>query len=308
MPELPDVELYLAALRPRILGRPLERVRVASPFFVRTFDPPLSALVGHRIVDLQRMGKRLVWTFDDSLFVVIHLMIAGRFRWLEAGAQIPGKIGLAAFDFDNGTLAVTEAGSRKQASLHVLRGADEVAAHDPGGVEVFELTEAEFARILRAENHTLKRALTDPHLFSGIGNAYSDEILHAARLSPLKLTQSLTDGEIAALFTSTRLLLHEWTERLTRGRGREVPGEGHRLPQGHGSPRPISPTVSPLRISDPAHRLRAQRVQLLSDVSDQRPPAGRPRHVAAPARRLAPDVGRAGARTETVGLSVLVRD
>jgi len=223
MPELPDVELYLAALRPRILGRPLERVRVASPFFVRTFDPPLSALVGHRIVDLQRMGKRLVWTFDGSLFVVIHLMIAGRFRWLEAGAQIPGKIGLAAFDFDNGTLAVTEAGSRKQASLHVLRAADEVAAHDPGGVEVFELTEAEFARILRAENHTLKRALTDPHLFSGIGNAYSDEILHAARLSPLKLTQSLTDGEIAALFTSTRLLLHEWSERLTRDAGEKFP-------------------------------------------------------------------------------------
>jgi formamidopyrimidine-DNA glycosylase len=223
MPELPDVELYLAALRPRILGRTLARVRVASPFFVRTFDPPVAALEGHRIVDLQRMGKRLVWSFDEQLFVVIHLMIAGRFRWLDAGAPIPGKVGLAAFDFDNGTLVVTEAGSRKQASLHMLRGADEVAALDPGGLEVFELTEVQFARILRSENHTLKRALTDPHLFSGIGNAYSDEILHAARLSPLKLTHALTDGEITALYTSTRLLLHEWTERLTHETGEKFP-------------------------------------------------------------------------------------
>jgi formamidopyrimidine-DNA glycosylase len=223
MPELPDVELYLAALRPRILGRTLARIRIASPFFVRTFDPPVAELEGHRIVDLRRMGKRLVWSFDEQLFVVIHLMIAGRFRWLDAGAPIPGKVGLAAFDFDNGTLVVTEAGSRKQASLHVLRGVDEVGALDPGGLEVFELTEAEFGRILRSENHTLKRALTDPHLFSGIGNAYSDEILHAARLSPLKLTHALTDGEIAALYTSTRLLLHEWTERLTRDTGEKFP-------------------------------------------------------------------------------------
>ena len=159
----------------------------------------------------------------------------------EAGAPIPGKVGLAAFDFDNGTLVVTEAGSRKQASLHVLRGADEVAALDPGGLEVLRADRGAVRSVLRAENHTLKRALTDPHLFSGIGNAYSDEILHAARLSPLKLTQSLTDGEIAALFTSTRLLLHEWTERLHARAGREVPGEGDRLPQGmavHGRYRP----------------------------------------------------------------------
>jgi formamidopyrimidine-DNA glycosylase len=223
MPELPDVELYLAALRPRIIGRSLARVRVASPFFVRTFDPPVAALEGHRVLDLRRMGKRLVWSFDEELFAVFHLMIAGRFRWLDPGAPVPGKVGLAAFDFDEATLIVTEAGSRKQASLHVVRGEEEVAALDPGGREVFDLTEAEFARALRRENHTLKRALTDPHVFSGIGNAYSDEILHAARLSPLKLTQSMTDGEVGALFSMTQLVLREWMERLQRETGDRFP-------------------------------------------------------------------------------------
>src|ERR1043165_9067621 len=188
VPELPDIELYLAALRPRILGKTIERTRVASPFFVRTFDPPLDAIAGRTVVSLARLGKRLVFGLDGAgpsmslgtgdLFVVVHLMIAGRLRWLERGAAIPAKLGLAAFDFPDATLLFTEAGSRKQASLHVVRGAGAVAAMDPGGVEIAGMTLAQFASALRAENHTLKRVLTDPHVFSGIGNAYSDEILH----------------------------------------------------------------------------------------------------------------------------------
>jgi formamidopyrimidine-DNA glycosylase len=185
MPEMPDVELYLAALRPRTVGRTVARVRLSSPFLVRTVDPPISALEGRTVEGLRRVGKRLVFAFDDELFAVLHLMIAGRLRWREAGAAIPGKVGLAAFDFAEGTLIVTEAGSRRQASLHVVRGAAAVAALDPGGADVFSIDAGEFAATLRADNHTLKRALTDPRLFSGIGNAYSDEILHAAQLSPV---------------------------------------------------------------------------------------------------------------------------
>ena len=223
MPELPDVELYLTALRSRVLDRAVERVRVASPFFVRTFDPPVSALEGRRLLAMRRMGKRLVWEFDEQLFAVVHLMIAGRLRWPGRGAPIPAKVGLAAIDFDSGTLVMTEAGSRKQASLHVVRGEDAVAALDPGGSEIFGLSEADFARALRSENHTLKRALTDPHVFSGIGNAYSDEILHAACLSPMKLTQSMTDAEIAALFVATRGVLSDWIARLIRETGDAFP-------------------------------------------------------------------------------------
>ena len=223
MPELPDVELYLTALRPRMIGQTIERVRIASPFFVRTFDPPAQALEGRRLLSMRRMGKRLVWQFDADLFAVIHLMIAGRFRWLERGATIPAKVGLAAFDLANATLLVTEAGSRKQASLHVVRGADAVAALDPGGSEISDLTEAEFAAMLRQENHTLKRALTDPHVFSGIGNAYSDEILHDAQLSPMKLTHALTDREISTLFASTTNVLAEWTARLIAETGDTFP-------------------------------------------------------------------------------------
>ena len=222
MPELPDIELYLSALRPRIVGQSLQRVRIVSPFFVRTFDPPITALEHQRVVALRRMGKRLVWSVGTDLFAVFHLMIAGRFRWTPPGAPVPGKVGLAAFDFDEGTLIVTEAGSRKQASLHVVRGEDAVAALDPGGLEVFGLTAAEFAHALRLENHTLKRALTDPHLFSGIGNAYSDEILHAAQLSPLKLTQSMTTRRSACCWT--RRARSSQLDRTARARdGRRFP-------------------------------------------------------------------------------------
>jgi formamidopyrimidine-DNA glycosylase len=223
MPELPDIELYLAALRPRVIGRAIERVRVASPFFVRTFDPPVSAAEGRTVVALRRLGKRLVWALDGDLFIVIHLMIAGRLRWRETGTAVPGKVGLAAFDFPHGTLVITEAGSRKQASLHLVRGADAVAAMDPGGADVFTMSAAAFAAALRAENHTLKRSLTDPHLFSGIGNAYSDEILHAAQLSPVKLTQSMTDAEIARLFDATQATLSHWMIKLQQETGDAFP-------------------------------------------------------------------------------------
>jgi formamidopyrimidine-DNA glycosylase len=223
VPELPDVELYLSALRPRITGRTIERVRVASPFFVRTYDPPITVLAGRTIQALSRIGKRLVFEMDEDLFVVIHLMIAGRFRWKERGAAIPAKVGLAAFDFADHSLLVTEAGTRKQASLHVVRGRVAVDAMDPGGVEIASLSREDFAARLTSSNHTLKRMLTDPHVFSGIGNAYSDEILHAARLSPVRLTQALSADEIARLFEATRTVLSEWTARLQQQAGGEFP-------------------------------------------------------------------------------------
>ena len=223
MPELPDVELYLWALRPRVLGHAVRRTRVASPFFVRTFDPPLTAIEGRVVMTLARVGKRLVFGFEDDLFVVVHLMIAGRLRWLEPGAKIPAKLGLAAFDFDHATLLFTEAGSRKRASLHLVRGAAAVEAMDPGGADVFAMSPDEFASAIAAENHTLKRVLTDPHVFSGIGNAYSDEILHAARLSPVKLSRALDGDEMMRLFSATREVLTLWTARLQEETGQRFP-------------------------------------------------------------------------------------
>jgi formamidopyrimidine-DNA glycosylase len=214
MPELPDITLYLEALAPRVLGQPLERLRIANPFLVRTVDPPVSAAEGRLVVGLRRLGKRIVVALDGELFLVLHLMIAGRLRWRERGAAIPGKVGLAAFDFPTGTVILTEAGSRRQASLHVVAGSPAVAALDPGGLEVLEADLPVFAERLTRENHTVKRALTDPHIFSGIGNAYSDEILHAARLSPMKLTDSLDEDEIARLYHATLDTLTGWIERL----------------------------------------------------------------------------------------------
>ena len=223
MPELPDVELYLAALAPRVLHRRVEAARIASPFFVRTFDPPAAAIAGREVIGLRRLGKRIVWSLDGDLFAVFHLMIAGRFRWRDRGAAIPGKVGLAAFDFPDGTLLLTEAGSKRQASLHLVRGTAALDALDPGGIELHAATRDEFAAALRRENHTLKRALTDPGIFSGIGNAYSDEILHAAGLSPMKLTQSLTDEEVGRLFDDACRVLAEWTRRLIDDTGSAFP-------------------------------------------------------------------------------------
>ena len=213
MPELPDITLYLEALAPRVLHQPLERLRIANPFLLRTPDPPISSVEGRRVTGLRRLGKRIVMAVEGDLFLVLHLMIAGRLRWRAAGAPIPGKVGLAAFDFPTGTAILTEAGSRRQASLHIVN-ASGLEALDPGGLEVLDSDLATFAARLTRENHTVKRALTDPHIFSGIGNAYSDEILHAAGMSPMKLTASLSDEEIARLHQATVGTLDRWIRRL----------------------------------------------------------------------------------------------
>jgi formamidopyrimidine-DNA glycosylase len=223
VPELPDLTVYLEALEPRILGQPLERVRLASVSLLRSVEPPLDAFAGRRVVALRRLGKRLVLGFEGDLFLVLHLMIAGRLRWRPRGARLPRKLGHAAFDFPTGTLLVTEAGTRKRATLFAVRGAAALAAHDPGGLEPLACTPAAFAAALRRESHTLKRALTDPRLFSGIGNAYSDEILHRARLSPVALSQRLDDAAALRLFEATQSVLTEWTERLRRGAGADFP-------------------------------------------------------------------------------------
>ena len=226
MPELPDIVTYIDALRPRVVGQPLQRVRLASPFVLRTVDPPITAVEGRQVEEIRRLGKRIVWCLSDDLFLVFHLMIAGRFRWERRGAKPPGKIGLAAFDFPTGTLLITEASPKKRAALHVVRGEAALAAHDPGGIEVLDADAAAFGAALRRENHTLKRALTDPRLFSGIGNAYSDEILHAARLSPVKQTGKLTDEEIARLYTATQRTLRHWVAVLREQFRDRFPGAG----------------------------------------------------------------------------------
>lgn len=223
MPELPDILLYLHALRPRIVGHVLERARLASPFLLRSIDPPLASVEGQRVVDLHRAGKRVIIELEGELFLVFHLMIAGRFRWREKGTKIPGKVGLLALDFDHGTLLLTEAGSKRQASLYVVRGRNALAQHDPGGIQVLDVSLPEFAEALQADNHTLKRALTDPHVFSGIGNAYSDEILHKAQLSPFKQTQSLTDAEVRRLYEATQSTLETWIARLQEQAGDAFP-------------------------------------------------------------------------------------
>jgi formamidopyrimidine-DNA glycosylase len=214
MPELPDLTVYLETLAPRILGQKLERIRITSPFLLQTVDPPITAASGRRVNELRRVGKRIVLGLEGGLFLVVHLMIAGRFHWRPAGAPLNRRLGLAAFDFASGTLVLTEASRTRRATLHLLAGEAALAALDPGGIEVLTSDRAAFGAALRRENHTLKRALTDPHLFAGIGNAYSDEILHRARLSPVKLTQRLTEPEVDRLHAATRETLQEWIERL----------------------------------------------------------------------------------------------
>jgi formamidopyrimidine-DNA glycosylase len=223
MPELPDIVVYLEALERRILRQPLEALRLTSPFVLRSVEPPVADLAGRRVIALSRLGKRLVWALEDERFVVIHLMIAGRLRWAAPGARAPGRIGLAAFDFPAGSVLLTEAGTKRRASIHLVRGREALADFARGGIEPLEIGPAEFAERLRLESHTLKRALTDPRLFSGIGNAYSDEILHRARLSPLQLTRRLGEEEIARLFQATVAVLTEWTDRLRRETGDGFP-------------------------------------------------------------------------------------
>jgi formamidopyrimidine-DNA glycosylase len=223
VPELPDITVYLDALSARVLGQPLERIRIGNPFIIRTIEPSVADVEGHRVVGLRRVGKRIVFALADDLFIVVHLMIAGRLRWRDRDAAIPGKVGLAAFDFPTGTALLTEAGSKRQASIHLLRGDDAVAALDPGGLEVLDADLATFASRLRHDNHTLKRALTDPRIFSGIGNAYSDEILHAAKLSPMKMTTAISDEEVERLFHATRETLTMWIARLREDAAGEFP-------------------------------------------------------------------------------------
>lgn len=223
MPELPDITVYLEALERRVFGQRLVRVRLASPWLLRTVEPPISAAGGKRVIGLRRLGKRVVFALEEEIFLVVHLMIAGRFRWLARGAKASGKITLAAFDFESGTLLLTEASTKKRASLHVVQGEDGLAALDPGGLEVLEAPLDAFRERLESESHTLKRALTDARLFSGIGNAYSDEILHRARLSPFRSTRALGDEELARLFAATRGVLEDWTERLRRDAGEGFP-------------------------------------------------------------------------------------
>ena len=215
--------MYLEALERRILGQRLERLTLKSPFLLRTVDPPVAAVEGRTVVGLRRLGKRIVLDLGDELFLVIHLMIAGRLRWLARGAKGPGRISLAALDFPQGTLILTEAGTKRRASLHLIRGTAALHALDRGGIDVLTVGPASFAAQLRSENHTLKRALTDPRLFSGIGNAYSDEILHAARLSPLQLTAKLDDEQVTRLHAACKETLSRWTERLRREAGEGFP-------------------------------------------------------------------------------------
>jgi formamidopyrimidine-DNA glycosylase len=223
MPELPDIELYLHALRPRVVHRALEAVRVGSPFVLRTVDPPITDAVGRRVQALSRLGKRVVFALEGDRFLVVHLMIAGRFHWKRRSAGLPGKRGLAAFDFAHGTLLLTEASTRQRASIHLVRGAEGLARLDPGGLEVLDADLAAFRTALTRESHTLKRTLTDPRVFSGIGNAYSDEILYAARLSPFALTGRMGDDEVERLFAAARRVLVEWRDRLIAETGDAFP-------------------------------------------------------------------------------------
>jgi formamidopyrimidine-DNA glycosylase len=251
VPELPDVTVYVESIARRVVGERLTGYAIRSVFALRTVDPPLDALVGRTLREVRRMGKRIVLAFDDELFLVVHLMIAGRFRWVPAGARarVPARIALAELQFSPGTLVLTEAGTKRRASIHLVRGAAALAPFERGGLEPLETTEERFAERLRSENHTLKRSLTDPRLFSGIGNAYSDEILHRARLSPLKLTSRLDAAEVARLFAATRTTLIEWTDRLRAEAGDGFPEkvtafhEGMAVHGRYGLPCPVCGTA-----------------------------------------------------------------
>jgi len=214
MPELPDITVYVEALQQRIEGRLLHGIRIAHPFLLRTVEPPVAAAAGRRVESVARIGKRMAVGLEDDLWILLHLMIAGRLHWRDAEVKLRRRLDLAAFDFEGGSLVLTEAGTQKRASLHLVAGREELRRHDPGGLEVMDCTTDEFSRRLTATNHTLKRALTDPRIFSGIGNAYSDEVLHAARLSPVALTQKLKPDQIARLHEAVRSVLQLWLNRL----------------------------------------------------------------------------------------------
>ena len=245
MPELPDVAIYIEALEARIAGETLQRIRLASPFLLRSVDPPVNDVINRRVTGLQRLGKRIVIGLEGDRYVVLHLMIAGRLHWKPAGAKLPGKIGLAAFDFSSGTLVLTEAGTKRRAALYLVRGEAALREQDPGGLEVLDTDAATFHAVLTRENHTLKRALTDPGILSGIGNAYSDEILHRAKLSPVKQTRQLSPEESAKLLDATRATLLDWCDRIrTEAAGQFPEGvtafrEGMAVHGRYGKPCPV---------------------------------------------------------------------
>jgi len=249
MPELPDVELYLSALRPRVLGEVLQRVELFNPFVLRSVDPPLRAVEGATVHQLSRLGKRIVFGLEGDLYLIVHLMIAGRFRWHPDRKAPPKRLSLAAMHFSSGLLVLTEAGTKRRAALYVVKGREGLAAHDPGGLEVLDLDLAGFRSRLLSESHTLKRALTDPTIFSGIGNAYSDEILHGARLSPLKLTGQLGEPEIERLYRAVRDTLVGWRDRLLRETAGAFPAkvtafrEGMAVHGRFGQPCPVCATA-----------------------------------------------------------------
>ena len=223
MPEYPDITIYIERLRYFVQGRTLQQVRLANPFVLRTVDPPINSIQNKEVLDLERLGKRIVFLFSDDLFLIMHLMVNGRLHWRDNGAKIPAKIGLAAFDFPNGTLILTEAGTKKRASMHLVKDYSELTKFNPGGLEILNASLDEFHEVLVSENHTLKRALTDPTQFSGIGNAYSDEILHQAKLSPVQLTQKMTHDQIEQLYDAIQQTLLEWTDRLRKETGEGFP-------------------------------------------------------------------------------------
>ena len=254
MPELPDITVYVECLERRIVARRLTGTRIVSPFLLRTFDPPIFATHGKRVLRVERLGKRIVIELEDALFLVFHLMVAGRLRWRQSGAGVPGRVGLGAFDFDSGALIMTEASARKRASLYVVQGRQALAAHDPGGLEVLDSTVEEFAARLRESNHTLKRSLTAPRLFSGIGNAYSDEILWDAQLSPLTWTSRLSDNEVARLHASVAATINRWTAALRAEVGDGFPDKVTAFREGmavHGRFRKPCP-----RCRDPVQRIQ----------------------------------------------------
>jgi formamidopyrimidine-DNA glycosylase len=286
MPELPDVTLYVECLKSRVVGQPLEHVRIRSPALLRSVDPPIGEVQGRAVRGARRLGKRIVLELEDDLYLVLHLMIAGRLRWRGRRAGLPGKRGLAAFDFPNGTLLLTEASTKKRASLHLVRGEVGLAEHDPGGLEVLDAGRAAFEAALTRENHTLKRALTDPHILSGIGNAYSDEILHRARLSPVKRTAQLKGEELDRLYRATRDTLREWIERL-----RSDVGDG--FPEKVTAFRPGMAVHGRYRKPCPVCRSPVQRIRYADNERREAPRGSR--SVAAPQGGLAQDTRGAGA-------------
>ncbi len=300
MPELPDVTIYVEALRERLLGHTLQRVLIRGPFLLRTVSPPVESLQGKQVLEVRRLGKRICIGLEQDLWLALHLMIAGRLHWRNAAPKATAKNFLAAFEFDNGTLTLTEAGSQRRAALHVVAGEDGLRTLDAGGLEVLEAGIDEFGRVLQSSNHTLKRALTDPRLFSGIGNAYSDEILHRARLSPVAMTQKLAPEQIGKLYDAIRETLTDWVDRLRSETGEAFPEKVTAFRPSMAVHGRYRAALSALRRQGPAHPLRFQRNQLLRALPDGRTAAGRPRLVAATQAGLAAEFGRTGRAEEAL--------